>query len=268
MVKRVRERLQADLILCKVARWDPDKRWNQAVEAIARLRDSGLRTLLLARGGIEPHGREVMQKARSLGLRVSQATTQAHSCEGYLAALEEAAAADIVDVTFPLPLEFLRVIYQASDGVLANSGHEPFGLVGLEAMAAGGIAFTGCTGEDYAIPFVNCFALETADPLEIVGHLMYLREHPAAEAKMRDAARRTAEYFTWEAAVQNLIAKLEYQARTQGTLRERHTAPAPQLLSPQPIPVSPPTILETPDSGEQERERVRIQERMRVRVPV
>jgi len=43
-----------------------------------------------------------------------------------------------------------RVLYSASDGVLANSSHEPFGLVGLEAMAAGGVSFVGETEEDYA----------------------------------------------------------------------------------------------------------------------
>jgi len=31
-------------------------------------------------------------------------------------------------------------LYAAADAVLANSGKEPFGLVGLEVMAAGGIA--------------------------------------------------------------------------------------------------------------------------------
>jgi hypothetical protein len=40
----------------------------------------------------------------------------------------------------------------SADAVFANSGHEPFGLVGLETMAAGGVACTGCSGEDYAIP--------------------------------------------------------------------------------------------------------------------
>jgi hypothetical protein len=112
--------------------------------------------------------------------------------------------------------------------VLANSGHEPFGLVGLEAMAAGGIAFTGSTGEDYAIPFVNAFVLETANPMEIVGYVMYLRDYPSEGIRMREAGRRTARYFTWEAAVQNLISKLENQARIQGLLPGK-----PKLLEPQ-----------------------------------
>ena len=52
--------------------------------------------------------------------------------------------------------------------------------VGLEAMAAGGIVFTGGTGEDYAIPLHNAIVLETSDPKEIEACIMYLEEHPAA----------------------------------------------------------------------------------------
>jgi glycosyltransferase involved in cell wall biosynthesis len=39
--------------LVKVARWDPDKRWDMAVDAVAQLKQRGLRPLLLARGGLE-----------------------------------------------------------------------------------------------------------------------------------------------------------------------------------------------------------------------
>jgi hypothetical protein len=44
----------------------------------------------------------------------------------------------------------MPMVFVCADGVLANSGREPFGLVGLETMAAGGTAFTGNTGEEYA----------------------------------------------------------------------------------------------------------------------
>jgi len=110
-------------------------------------------------------------------------------------------------------------MYRAADAVLANSGREPFGLVGLEAMAAGGTVFTGSTGEDYAIPFVNSIVLETGSPEEIVSYLTYLQVHPDKHERMRRLAVHTARYFTWEAAVDNLIGKLEAQARVQGILR-------------------------------------------------
>ncbi|MFH1485386.1 MAG: glycosyltransferase, partial [Chloroflexota bacterium] len=217
--EKVRQALHTDMLLCKVARWDPNKRWNMAVEALARLKQRGLKTTLLARGGAEPGGKAVLQYAHSLGLAVREATGQPDSFDGYLSALQEATPADVINVNFHLPLDFLGPLYRASDGVLANSGFEPFGIVGLEAMAAGGVAYTGCTGEDYAIPFVNSFVLETSDPEEIVGYAMNLRDSPEEDRRIRQAARRTARQFTWEASVRNLISKLENQARAQEILK-------------------------------------------------
>lgn len=213
--KCVQGAFNAETILCKVARWDPDKCWDSAVEATAELKKRGVKAVLVARGGIEPYGQHVMDLARSLGLRVEEARVDRETTSGYLNALQHAGQAEFINVRSPLPLAFLRVVYHAVDGVLANSGHEPFGIVGLETMAAGGVAFTGCTGEDYAIPFLNAFVLETPDPLEIADYVMFLRENPEESTRIRKAARRSARQFTWEAAVGNLIRKLEHQARVQ-----------------------------------------------------
>ena len=233
-VQHLRQCLSIDggTVLAKVARWDPDKRWHMAVESVARLKQRGLRAVLLARGGLEPHGLEVLGRARALGLTVCEARTSDNSLESYFCALQNSCQADVIDIKFHLPQDFLRIIYRASDAVLANSGHEPFGIVGLETMAAGGIAFTGSTGEDYAIPYHNAFVLETSDPKEIEGYLMYLRECPDEGARIRSEARRTAAYFTWEAAVENLISKLENQARLQRALDERRQSPHPEPKEP------------------------------------
>ena len=45
-----RQKLGVDLLLIKVARWDPDKRWNMAMEATARLKARGLKTILISPG--------------------------------------------------------------------------------------------------------------------------------------------------------------------------------------------------------------------------
>lgn len=37
-VARIRDSLKRDLVLTKVARWDPDKRWIMAVETVAALK--------------------------------------------------------------------------------------------------------------------------------------------------------------------------------------------------------------------------------------
>ena len=129
--------LDADLILAKVARWDPDKRWKMAVESVANLKSRGMRTTLLARGGVEAHGQEVLDHARSLGLTVRGVTASTGSTADCMRALQEGRGADILELRFHCPEEFLRLVYNASNAVLANSGHEPFGLVGLETMASG-----------------------------------------------------------------------------------------------------------------------------------
>ena len=57
------------LLLAKVARWDPDKRWMMAVDAVGELKARGLRPFFVARGGVEAHGREVLARAHALGLK-------------------------------------------------------------------------------------------------------------------------------------------------------------------------------------------------------
>ena len=164
----------------------------------------------------------VRQKARSLGLKVAAATLNNGQAD-YLGALRAAVPADIIDLRFSVPIEFLRIIYRASDAVLANSGHEPFGIVGLETMAAGGIAFTGCTGEDYAMPYINAFVMDTDDPREIESYLIHLRDFPNEALRVRRAAKATARNFTWEVSLKNLISKIEHQARLQNLIaRDPH----------------------------------------------
>src|SRR5260370_38417009 len=87
--------------------------------------------------------------------------------------------ADIWNVTAFLPDDLLPPLYASATATLANSGHEPFGLVGLEAMASGGVAFGGATGEDYAEPFQNALVNETEDASEVVAHVHWLACHPA-----------------------------------------------------------------------------------------
>lgn len=219
-VERLRSCLKKDLILCKVARWDPDKGWNAAVEATATLKKAGLGVVLLARGGIEPHGEEVLYNASRLGLRVTEVHTLAEDGDDCLSAIANAAGGDLVNIRSHLDLNFLRVMYRASNAVLANSGHEPFGLVGLEAMASGGVAFTGATGEDYAIHNRNCVVQETGGSREIVANLLHLRDHPEEEDRIRRAARSSARLFTWEKVVENLVGKVEQRAIIQGALLE------------------------------------------------
>jgi glycosyltransferase involved in cell wall biosynthesis len=203
------------LVLFKIGRFDPDKRWMMAVEAAARLKYSGQPVTMIIRGGIEPHGGEVLNHARHLGLIVRDVGASRPSLDDCFKLLANSGEADIINLRFFVPEEFVRICYRGADAVLANSGHEPFGLVGLEVMAARGIAFTGSTGEDYVVSFENAIALETDDPDEIVGYLLYLQQHRDELEKIREAGHQTARAFIWEDAIDNLIGKLGYLARKQ-----------------------------------------------------
>ncbi len=217
-VARVREILGGEPLLFKIGRFDPDKRWIMAIEAVARLKAVGMKPVFPLRGGIEPHGQEVLGRARELGLSVKEVRAEGRGVADCIQALDAAGPADVLDLRFFLPDEFVRIMYRAADAVLANSGHEPFGLVGLEVMGAGGIAFTGATGEDYAIPFENAMVLDTSDPGEIVGYVAHLQNHPEEKERIRRGGERTASTFLWDRVIDNLVSKLEYIARNQGVL--------------------------------------------------
>jgi glycosyltransferase involved in cell wall biosynthesis len=204
-VAAFREQVRGRTVLSKVARWHPDKRWLLAVETVKVMKQHGWRPLLLARGGVEPHATEVLGAAAAAGLRVVERNGAAPGVSGLLAALQENREADILSLRMPLNPEAGGLLYRCSDAVLANSGHEPFGLVGLEAMAAEGIACVGTSGEDYAIPGHNALVLERNDPDEFIGLFSDLRNSPERARAMRRAARRTAETYRWPAIVERVL---------------------------------------------------------------
>jgi len=222
-VAEVRAAAAADHFCFKVGRFDPDKRWLMAVSAAAYLKRRGNRVKLLMRGGREAHGGEVLDHARHQGLTVLDATAPADAT-GLASLLREHAAADAVNFTSFVSDDLLAVIYSACDAVLANSGHEPFGLVGLEVMAAGGLAVTGATGEDYAEAYRNALVLETSDPVELVTELSLLKERPKLAASMRRRGRTTARTYVWEKVIQELLLRIEFAAAQQAV---RPAPPAP-----------------------------------------
>jgi len=237
-VSSVKERLKANLILSKVARYHRDKGWKPAIGVISALKKSGEKPLLLARGSAEPYGTKIARRAELTGITFKDISLQGDieecyrqaALEGnftpYLEAIGEAGKADMLNLLFPIPYSFLRVLYKASDVVLANSVHEPFGLVGLEAMAAGTVVFCGCSGEDYATHMYNAIVLDTSKADEIRFYVDYIRTHPRKREAMSEAAKRTAEQWTWEEVAKILISKLEFQLRIKkrGPLSEAMTS--------------------------------------------
>ena len=80
------------------------------------------------------------------------------------------------------------------------------------------VAFTGSTGEDYAIHLLNSVVLDTADPREMETYISYLVAHPEESQRIRNAGRETAGRYTWDQVAVTLLRKLEHQARAQGLL--------------------------------------------------
>lgn len=209
-VSELQRRFRDRTVLVKMARFDPDKRWLLAVETVAELKCQGWRPLLVARGGSEPHGAEVLGAARAAGLRVGERRAAHVGVRGLLEALDGLADVDVVQLHSYVDPEARRTLFRGADAVLANSGHEPFGLVGLEAMAAGGLACTGISGEDYAVPGQNAIVLQTADPREFIGLFGRLRAKPGEEDAVRRAGQRTSRGYAWaEVLRRNLLPRLE-----------------------------------------------------------
>lgn len=229
------------LLLFKVARYDPDKCWLSAIEAAARLKAGGAKVRFLCRGGIEAHRIQVLDRARESGLSVAEVHGQPHTWEDAVEVILSSGPADIYDLCFSMSQPVLRRFYAAADFVLANSKHEPFGLVGLEAMAAGGVAITGCTGETYSMDGAGAIALDTEESAELVMTIEFLRDHPRRALAIRKSAPLVASRYTWDRIFDILFEKILLAGEHQ---QARPFAPADHDYekSEEPIPLSELTL--------------------------
>lgn len=213
-VEVLRKALAGRNALLKVGRYDPDKRWMQAIDAVAEIHDRGVPVQLIVRGGKEAYGNAVLCRARERGLRVTDLAL-AESSPAQLANALSKERAEVVNLKSFLPDETLYALYGAAAATLANSGKEPFGLVGLEVMAGGGIPVCGSTGEDYAQPFDNAIVCDTDDPSELATYLQRLFDEPQLAHGIRERARETAKRYVWPAVLDLVDAKVAYLRATR-----------------------------------------------------
>ncbi|MEZ4364562.1 MAG: glycosyltransferase family 4 protein [Kofleriaceae bacterium] len=210
LVRALRTRFSDRVVLTKVARWDPDKAWMSTLDVLQLLRDRGQRPLLVARGGLESYGHQVLRAAAERGFRIAERVAVAPGPTGIVEALGDLSGVDIVNLRTSIDGVLRSALFRASDVVMANSAHEPFGLVGLEAMAAGGLACTGATGEDYAMAGRNAIVLQTGHPGEFVRQFDRVRFHPGTRDAVRAEGFATAKVFDWHAIVErNLLAHID-----------------------------------------------------------
>jgi glycosyltransferase involved in cell wall biosynthesis len=195
--------------LFKVGRFDADKNWLQAIDALAELRAAGIPARLIVRGGKDPYNKVVFGRAHERGLAVERMAYEGTDTRRIMAGLAQIEA-PVVHLRPFLDERTLFALYAASDAVLANSGKEPFGLVGLEVMAAGGIAVCGSTGEEYADPFVNALVCDTGDGSELATYLRTLYADPGLRDELRAHGAQTAARYTWKRALASLQRKVAY----------------------------------------------------------
>ena len=86
--------------------------------AFGELKRRGERPLLIARGGMESHGREVLRTAAQRGLKVRELHADARGGEGLVRALRTANSEDIVHLATPVDPEARRVLFRSADAVL------------------------------------------------------------------------------------------------------------------------------------------------------
>jgi glycosyltransferase involved in cell wall biosynthesis len=219
-LRRLIDRGRPVTLFFKMARWEREKGWMQALGAVSEMRDCGHHPLLVARSGGPSAGSEgLVQAANARGLRVAEVDDEAGLMRHFAA---PDADVEVINLRFGVNTVLARRLFAASDAVLANSVYEPFGLVGLEAMAAGGVIYTGGTGEDYAVDGRNAVVLQSLAPEEIVGRWEDFEASPPwRTARVRRAARLTARDYSWQRIAAVLLERVAAEAARQGVVHER-----------------------------------------------
>ena len=211
-VRAMRTALAGRPSLVKVARFDADKRWLWAIDAVAHLRDLGTHPRFMMRGSRSDYADDVGARIRERGLTLERVALGANASPKELAAALTGVRADVAFLDFFVSEPALRALYAGADGVLANSEKEPFGLVGLEVMGAGGVAFVGRTGEDYAVPYGNSVVVQSDDPRELLTHLAALGSRPELGERIRADGRATAKRYVWPRIIDAMEASWEAAA--------------------------------------------------------
>ena len=88
--------LRDRLTLVKVARWDPDKQWDVAVDATVEMKRRGLHPLFLARGGYSKFESAIIARAIDKGLNVAFVEEAGEGVETLVDSLRPEVGADMI----------------------------------------------------------------------------------------------------------------------------------------------------------------------------
>lgn len=172
---------------------EPRKGSRALLAAAARLRAETPGVLLAIAGGetlfdYADYRAAWEEDATRLGVRV-------HRGPRPPAAADVAVLGTVADDDMPL-------LYRAADALAFPSEREGFGLVVLEALAAGLPAVVSDLPvlREHLVPGRDCLMVPVGDDAALAGALRRALGDPALRARLAAAGRRTAEGLTWDAA--------------------------------------------------------------------
>ncbi|MGQ9778868.1 MAG: glycosyltransferase family 4 protein [Bacillota bacterium] len=129
-----------------------------------------------------------------------------------------------------------NLLYHLADAVVFPSLYEPFGIVALEAMAAGApllVADTGGLGE-IVVHGRNGLKARTGDPVSLAENLLWMLEHPDRMAGMRRQAREdVCLFYDWEKIAARTMEAYEEVLAEQARMRPEgvSTLPSPSVAT-------------------------------------
>lgn len=124
---------------------------------------------------------------------------------------------DTIDFRPPVPAAELAEIYRAADVVAVPSYNESFGLVAVEAQAAGTpVVAAAVGGLTVAVADgVSGLLVDGHDPDQWATTLAQIALDPAERDRLSIGARQQAAQFSWDATVDGLLAS--YRAAWEGS---------------------------------------------------
>jgi D-inositol-3-phosphate glycosyltransferase len=122
----------------------------------------------------------------------------------------------------------LRELYAAATAVLMPSDYESFGMVALEAMAAGApVIASEVGGLAYLVKNEETgFLVPSREPVELASRMMEIMENPALQDRMSKAAALAAARYTWDHIADQLETVFE-NAIAAGALNPRRSSEYP-----------------------------------------
>lgn len=174
-------------IILNISRIDPQKNQKMAVEVLEKARAAGEDAKLVLIGPI---------------------TNVAYHSE-LEALIESKGLAGHVLLIPGLPpgSQMLYDAYSAADLFLLSSMHEPFGIVILEAWAAGAPVVAASVGgvPDFTHHGEDVLRFESGDAATAAEHVLTVLQHPDTAQKLRDAGRKLVEVkYHWDTITKQL----------------------------------------------------------------